>query len=78
MYIDNGPIHVLTVSSDKLVPGLGFGAKFPDGTVGHEFSLTGDPSNPYCAGIPGLISAYQRTLSTVQLWGKLTLDLIRG
>ncbi len=55
--------------TDHLFPALGFGAKFPDGTVSHNFSLTGDYRNPYCQGIPGVLAAYQRTLTQVQLWG---------
>lgn len=29
----------------------------------------GHPSNPYCEGVEGVMQAYQRTLSTVQLYG---------
>ena len=39
--------------SDKLFPSFGFGAKSSDGRVMHEFSLNGDPSNPFVAGIDG-------------------------
>lgn len=55
--------------SDKMFPALGFGARLPDGTVSHEFFLNGNPQNPYCAGIPGVMDAYQRTLAAVQLYG---------
>ncbi len=29
----------------------------------------GHPSNPYCQGVEGVMEAYLRTLSTVQLYG---------
>lgn len=55
--------------SDKMFPALGFGARLPNGTVSHEFFLNGNPQNPYCAGISGVMDAYQRTLAAVQLYG---------
>jgi hypothetical protein len=55
--------------SDKMFPALGFGAKLPGGTVSHEFPLNGNPSNPFCAGIAGVMQAYQQTLRSVQLYG---------
>lgn len=55
--------------STKMFPGLGFGAKLPDGTVSHEFFLNGNPQNPFCCGIAGVMEAYHRTLQAVQLYG---------
>ncbi|XP_038676475.1 copine-8-like isoform X1 [Scyliorhinus canicula] len=56
--------------SDKMFPALGFGAKLPpDGRVSHEFALNGNPDNPYCNGIEGILEAYHRSLKTVQLYG---------
>ncbi|XP_054924438.1 copine-8-like isoform X1 [Dermacentor andersoni] len=56
--------------SDKMFPALGFGARLPpDGRVSHEFFLNGSPTDPYCAGIQGVLEAYQRTLQSVQLYG---------
>nr|XP_033814546.1 copine-8 isoform X3 [Geotrypetes seraphini] len=56
--------------SDKMFPALGFGAKLPpDGRVCHEFALNGNPQNPYCNGIDGVMEAYYRSLKTVQLYG---------
>jgi hypothetical protein len=55
--------------SDKLFPALGYGAKFPDGRVSHDFSLTGDEANPFCHGIAGVVEAYKATIMRVQLWG---------
>ncbi|XP_061179726.1 copine-3-like [Saccostrea echinata] len=55
--------------TDKLFPALGFGAKLPDGTVSMEFALNFNPTNPYCAGINGVIEAYRNAIQNVQLWG---------
>uniref|UniRef100_A0A3Q1HRE0 Copine 8 n=1 Tax=Anabas testudineus TaxID=64144 RepID=A0A3Q1HRE0_ANATE len=56
--------------SDKMFPALGFGAKLPpDGRVSHEFALNGNPQNPYCAGIDGVMDAYYQSLKSVQLYG---------
>ncbi len=54
--------------SDKLFPALGFGAKI-NGQVSHEFALNGNPSNPYCAGIPGVVAAYHNAIRSVALYG---------
>lgn len=55
---------------DKMFPALGFGAKLPpDGRVSHEFFLNGNPANPYCPGVDGLLTAYLNTLQVVQLYG---------
>ena len=37
--------------------------------VSHEFALNGNPQNPYCAGIPGVVQAYHTALQSVELWG---------
>ncbi|XP_058623113.1 copine-8 isoform X6 [Onychostoma macrolepis] len=56
--------------SDKLFPALGFGAKLPpDGRVSHEFPLNGNPENPYCSGIEGVLEAYYQSLKSVRLYG---------
>lgn len=55
--------------TDKMFPGLGFGAKLPTGDVSFEFALNFDPSNPYCAGIDGILQAYMNCIQNVQLWG---------
>lgn len=50
---------------------LGFGGELPGSgqrTVSHNFSLNGT-ANPYCAGIPGILGAYQRCLGEVRLSG---------
>ncbi|XP_062990208.1 copine-8 isoform X3 [Elgaria multicarinata webbii] len=56
--------------SDKMFPALGFGAKLPpDGRISHEFALNGNPQNPYCSGIDGVMEAYYMSLKSVQLYG---------
>ena len=56
--------------SDKLFPVLGFGARIPpDGRVSHDFFVNGHDSNPYCQGIPGVLSAYKSCIRSVQLYG---------
>ncbi|XP_050963128.1 copine-8 [Labeo rohita] len=56
--------------SDKMFPALGFGAKLPpDGRISHEFALNGNPQNPYCNGIEGVMEAYYQSLKSVQLYG---------
>jgi hypothetical protein len=56
--------------SDKLIPVFGFGG-VPRGQhhVNHCFSLTGDESNPYVPGVPGVVEAYHRGLETTSLSG---------
>jgi len=56
--------------SDKQFPCLGFGARIPpNGEVSHEFFLTLNPSQPFCAGLDGILSAYYTSLQSVQLYG---------
>ncbi|XP_059152171.1 copine-8-like [Physella acuta] len=55
--------------SDNMFPALGFGARMPDGNVSHEFPLNFQMNNPFCAGIEGILHAYQNALLRVQLYG---------
>nr|CAB3233424.1 copine-3 [Phallusia mammillata] len=56
--------------TDKLFPGLGFGAKIPPTyQVSFEFPLNFNFQNPFCAGIAGLEAAYQTCLPQIQLYG---------
>ncbi|GAB6026835.1 Copine-8 [Chamberlinius hualienensis] len=56
--------------SDKQFPALGFGAKLPPhGDVSHEFFLNGNPANPYCNGVDGILQSYFSTITSVQLYG---------
>ncbi|XP_048765643.2 copine-3-like [Ostrea edulis] len=55
--------------TDKLFPALGFGAKLPDGKVSMEFAINFNPSNPYCAGIGGVLEAYKTCIQRVNLYG---------
>jgi hypothetical protein len=54
--------------TDKQVPGFGFGGRMPDERVSHFFNLNLQP-NPYCAGVEGLLAAYQQCLRVVRLAG---------
>lgn len=63
--------------SDKLFPSFGFGAKIPPMfQVSHQFPLNFNPSNPYCAGLPGLVQAYQTCIQSVQLFGPTNISPI--
>ncbi|XP_074549331.1 copine-3-like isoform X2 [Halichoeres trimaculatus] len=56
--------------SDKMFPAFGFGAQVPPTMqVCHEFPINFNPSNPFCAGIEGVIQAYQQCLPQVKLYG---------
>ncbi|CUG93539.1 copine i-like protein, putative [Bodo saltans] len=59
---------LMDYDSDKNIPAFGFGAMMPDGQVSHHFHLNLEP-NPYVQGMPGLLDAYQRAISTVKLYG---------
>ncbi|XP_066950988.1 copine-8-like isoform X1 [Macrobrachium rosenbergii] len=56
--------------SDKMFPALGFGGRLPpDWKVSHEFFLNGNPDNPYCQGVAGILQAYYNALQTCGLYG---------
>ncbi|XP_056403941.1 copine-1 [Hyla sarda] len=56
--------------TDKQFPAFGFGAQVPpDWKVSHEFALNFNPSNPYCAGVQGVVDAYRQALPQVRLYG---------
>eukprot|EP00058_Branchiostoma_floridae_P027542 XP_002613033.1 hypothetical protein BRAFLDRAFT_123086 [Branchiostoma floridae] len=56
--------------SDKLFPALGFGARIPPNfQVSHEFPLNFNAQNPFCAGVQGIVEAYQNAIRQVQLYG---------
>ncbi|XP_044195773.1 copine-3-like isoform X2 [Thunnus albacares] len=56
--------------SDKMFPVFGFGAKIPPTwQVSHEFPINFNPSNPFCEGIEGVVTAYQQCLPQVKLYG---------
>jgi len=51
--------------TDKLFPALGFGARVPPSSiVTHEFFLNGNPQNPFCQGVQGILDAYHHALNT--------------
>ncbi|XP_072234853.1 copine-3-like isoform X2 [Leuresthes tenuis] len=56
--------------SNKMFPVFGFGAQIPPSwQVSHEFPVNFNPTNPFCAGIEGVVQAYQQCLPQVKLWG---------
>ncbi|EGD81311.1 hypothetical protein PTSG_11347 [Salpingoeca rosetta] len=54
--------------ADKYFPAFAFGCRYR-GQVSMEHPLTGDPANPYCQGVQGLLAMYQATLQNVELYG---------
>uniref|UniRef100_A0AAV2MEN3 C2 domain-containing protein n=1 Tax=Knipowitschia caucasica TaxID=637954 RepID=A0AAV2MEN3_KNICA len=63
--------------SDKMIPAFGFGAKIPpDYKVSHNFPLNCNEENPECAGIQGLVQAYQNILPKLQLYGPTNISPI--
>lgn len=55
--------------TDKMFPAFGFGARFRDGSVNHAFPLNGNPAQPECHFIEGIVAAYQQAISSVELFG---------
>ncbi|XP_029002809.1 copine-3 isoform X2 [Betta splendens] len=56
--------------SDKMFPAFGFGAQIPPTwQVSHEFPINFNPSNPFCAGVEGVVQAYRTCLPQVKLYG---------
>ncbi|XP_034029612.1 copine-4 [Thalassophryne amazonica] len=56
--------------SDKMFPAFGFGARIPpDFKVSHNFAVNFNEDNPECAGIQGVVEAYQACLPKLQLYG---------
>jgi hypothetical protein len=54
---------------DNMFPAFGFGAKFNNGQVSHNFALNGNPQDPQCFGINGILAAYKQAINSVQLYG---------
>ncbi|RXN01223.1 Copine-4 [Acipenser ruthenus] len=56
--------------SDKMFPAFGFGGRIPpDFKVSHDFAVNFNEDNPECAGIQGVVEAYQNCLPKIQLYG---------
>ncbi|XP_075068542.1 copine-4 [Mixophyes fleayi] len=56
--------------SDKMFPAFGFGARIPpEYKVSHDFAINFNEDNPECAGIQGVVEAYQNCLPKLQLYG---------
>jgi len=57
-------------ATNKVFPAFGFGAKVPPNfTVSHQFHLNGNPSDPGCYGIDGIVAAYIQSISSCPLYG---------
>jgi len=54
---------------DQQFPSFGFGGKLPNGQVSHCFSLNGNPHQPNCYRIDGVLGAYREALRNVALYG---------
>ena len=46
--------------------------------MSHQFSLNGNPSDPDCHGIPGILAAYHQCINSVQLYGPTNASPIIG
>jgi hypothetical protein len=56
--------------SDQMFPALGYGAKIPPHMeVSHSFPLNFNATNPYCAGVQGIVDAYTACVNKVELYG---------
>jgi hypothetical protein len=55
--------------TDKSFPVYGFGAKLPTGEVSHCWALNGNPTNPGCLGVQGILDAYLLAVKNVTLYG---------
>ncbi|CAB1340797.1 unnamed protein product [Coregonus sp. 'balchen'] len=67
--------------SDKMFPAFGFGAQIPPTwQVSHEFPLSFNPANPFCAGIEGIVEAYRvclpQTRSAIVNASRLPMSII--
>ncbi|KAJ7419788.1 hypothetical protein WISP_52095 [Willisornis vidua] len=58
------------IFGDKMFPAFGFGARIPpEYKVSHDFAINFNEDNPECAGIQGVVEAYQSCLPKLQLYG---------
>ncbi|KAM6132486.1 LOW QUALITY PROTEIN: copine-4 [Pterocles gutturalis] len=54
----------------EMFPAFGFGARIPpEYKVSHDFAINFNEDNPECAGIQGVVEAYQSCLPKLQLYG---------
>ena len=60
---------LLVYDTDKMFPAFGFGAQLPTGEVSHCWAINGNPQQPECAGVDGLMQAYSLALDHVKLYG---------
>ncbi|XP_063440422.1 copine-3-like isoform X2 [Mytilus trossulus] len=63
--------------TDKMFPALGFGAQIPpEMKVSMEFALNFNATNPYCAGIQGILDAYTNCIQQIRLYGPTNVSPI--
>ncbi|XP_078064370.1 copine-6-like, partial [Mustelus asterias] len=63
--------------TDKKFPAYGFGARVPpDYEVSHDFPLNFNSNSPECDEIKGVITAYQRCLPKIKLYGPTNVSPI--
>ena len=55
--------------NDKLFPCYGFGARFPNGKVFHDFHVNGNAADPNIQGIDNILKSYRSCLTQVRLFG---------
>ena len=56
--------------ADGRIPAYGYGAALPPANVvSHAFALSGNSADPTCAGIAGVMAAYDTALASVRLSG---------
>ena len=60
--------------NDKTFPCYGFGAKFSNGKVLHDFHVNGNDSDPNVPGIGGILQVYRNCLTQVRLFGPTVLS----
>ena len=55
-----------------------YNVAFSSPQVSHQFSLNGNPHDPNCHGIPGILAAYHQCINSVQLYGPTNASPIIG
>eukprot|EP00494_Astrolonche_serrata_P029514 UN29781 len=55
--------------ADNMIPAFGFGGKDMYGKVHHCFNLNGNPNDPDCKGIAGVLGAYNKAIQNWTLSG---------
>ena len=59
--------------NDKTFPTFGFGGRFPNGKVLHDFHVNGNDADPNIQGIANILKCYRNCLTQVRLFGPTVL-----